>query len=798
MYEQSDIHPYLRAAGEKSLRPWTDRLKTIWTSIWEILTPEVLLIMATAFLLARAQILGGLYPFAGAFIAAQALLARQYVTYALFGALCALPITLHGVDIVVQGGVYILIASLVYFYNQGSRRIIFFPLIIAAVNIVVKGTAITFTDGTDYNVMVVLFESMLLAGFTPVLYVALRAEPWNKEGEHLTAEEYICFLLLVMALIMGVGDFGYQFVTLKGVISRYCILLAAWLGGPGAGAAVGVLVGIIPSLANAVAPSIVGNFAFSGLLAGVFKTFNKLGIIIGFILANLLLSIYYLNQPAVLGALVECILAAMLFLITPLKVYYRLAVLGNEDKNRISKQEEITLRETAVTHLQQVSETFNDMARSFSHAAYEEKSDKEELNKLFGTVSRLVCQDCAIHKICWENDYRKTCKSILELFKYVETKGFINFKLINPDIKKRCSRMREMVATISCIYENYRINGYWMEKFAENRELLASQMRGMAGITIKLSGELSGSIKTKQALQSTIAQELEKEGLFVDRVKVVAYSDKNTEILIDKEACHGMYDCPKIVAKTVSRLAGIEFIAFDGTCSLQNDSKQCNFKLVPKGSLRITHAVRQLAKEGSNISGDTTICNLLKDGRQLLLISDGMGGGQVAALESQVTASLLEQLLEAGFDKEVALKTVNAALLGRKGKESFATVDLVVIDLVQSEMELVKVAAPPSYIKRGNKVISIKTGNLPIGIVNTIEIETMHEKLRKSDYLIMVTDGVLDAIPVFNKEEWLAESIRDLQPGSPGDMSDELLRKVISIANGKVKDDMTILIAYLY
>ena len=426
MFEQPDIYPFQRKIEKKNRLSFLEILRKLSIFLDQYLKPIAALYAIAGFLLARAQILGALYPFAVAFIAAQALRERQYAMYSLIGALIALPFTLHGYDMFAQGGVYIILTTLVYFYPAVSRRMIIFPIIAAAINIVVKGMSATFIDGSDYNTMVILFESMLIGGLTPVLYVALRSEAWTKDGEPLTAEEYVCFLLLVMALIMGVGEVSYNFISLKGIISRYCILLAAWFGGPGAGAAIGVLVGMVPSLSGTAAPSLAGSLAFSGLLAGAFKTFNKLGIIIGFILANLLLSIYYLNQPAVLGVLVECVIASLLLILTPYKVYYRLAVLGEEDKAVISKKEEVSLRDMTATHLRDVAELFNDMSHSFNHTACEAKKEDEELNRLFSTINRHVCQDCAIHKICWEHDHVKTCNSILELFKLMDVKGFIN------------------------------------------------------------------------------------------------------------------------------------------------------------------------------------------------------------------------------------------------------------------------------------------------------------------------------------------------------------------------------------
>ena len=53
--------------------------------------------------------------------------------------------------------------------------------------------------------------------------------------------------------------------------------------------------------------------------------------------------------------------------------------------------------------------------------------------------------------------------------------------------------------------------------------------------------------------------------------------------------------------------------------------------------------------------GDTGGSILLDDGRQLLMISDGMGSGEEAAAESSAAISLISRLLEAGFSQETAI-----------------------------------------------------------------------------------------------------------------------------------------------
>ena len=57
----------------------------------------------------------------------------------------------------------------------------------------------------------------------------------------------------------------------------------------------------------------------------------------------------------------------------------------------------------------------------------------------------------------------------------------------------------------------------------------------------------------------------------------------------------------------------------------------------------------QLAKR--DVSGDSFNVVTLKDGRELIVLSDGIGVGRKAARESKATVNLLEELFNTGFGR---------------------------------------------------------------------------------------------------------------------------------------------------
>ncbi len=176
-------------------------------------------------------------------------------------------------------------------------------------------------------------------------------------------------------------------------------------------------------------------------------------------------------------------------------------------------------------------------------------------------------------------------------------------------------------------------------------------------------------------------------------------------------------------------------------------------------------------------------------GEQVIILSDGMGSGPRAAAESKATIVLLERLLEAGFGKEVVLRSVNSLLQLRTGTESFATVDMALIDLVAGEVELIKVGAVPSMVKRGKEVFIVGAPSLPLGILPRVGVESHQEALRPGDLLVMVTDGVGDSE---EQPSWAAAFLRRMEECPPQIVADRIVEEALRRSGGRLRDDLTV------
>jgi stage II sporulation protein E len=215
---------------------------------------------------------------------------------------------------------------------------------------------------------------------------------------------------------------------------------------------------------------------------------------------------------------------------------------------------------------------------------------------------------------------------------------------------------------------------------------------------------------------------------------------------------------------------------------------------VSQGEPRLAVRVHIASAAKGVISGDGILETPLPDGRYLVMLSDGMGHGPEAAEQSRQAIRLVHQMLAAGFSSEVAVQTVNAVLLLHSPGESFATVDLALIDLVSGRTEITKVGAPPTLLKRGREVFRVTGVSAPVGIVGGVRPDSQVRYLRPGDCLVMCTDGLWDRLEKTQaQQDWLEESLRRAQNVNPAPLAESLVSAAIPQGE-PAPDDVTVVI----
>lgn len=211
---------------------------------------------------------------------------------------------------------------------------------------------------------------------------------------------------------------------------------------------------------------------------------------------------------------------------------------------------------------------------------------------------------------------------------------------------------------------------------------------------------------------------------------------------------------------------------------------------------KLTKVILTKTKNKSEISGDNHFTTKLEDGKYMLAISDGMGSGAQANKSSKTVISMLKKMLTNGFDKEVSIGLINSAININSNEETYATIDLSIIDLNNGNIEFIKNGACPTFIKSKNKVEVIKAVSFPAGVLDKIDLVVYDKDLKSEDIVIMCSDGILESNTEYeNKEIWLKNLLENVESKDIEKIANIIMQEAIDNGLGIAKDDMTVMVA---
>ena len=140
------------------------------------------------------------------------------------------------------------------------------------------------------------------------------------------------------------------------------------------------------------------------------------------------------------------------------------------------------------------------------------------------------------------------------------------------------------------------------------------------------------------------------------------------------------------------------------------------------------------------------------------------------------------------------LSAVNT-LLSFSKEETFACVDIAVIDLAHGRADIVKIGSPVGFILSGNTIKVLDSGSLPLGILDSLRPETASYILQENDVLLFLSDGITGA---FGSTGDLYDALKNAPISNPQQLADYILERALIAYGGQAKDDMTALAVRLF
>ncbi|OZU89538.1 stage II sporulation protein E [Virgibacillus indicus] len=788
-----------KAFGAKKNTSHTDKLrKKLNVKVRAIFLEKGWLFFIVGFLLGRAVILSEVSPFAVAFLATMWFVHREMTVKSMLAVLIgALTYSVdHSIFLTLAMIVFIFLAGL--FKNTNNQQVTI-PLFVFLSTVVPRLFLYSVSERlSSYEWMLLIVEGVLGTVLVLIFMQSIPLLSPKRYKPALKNEEIVCMIILIASILTGTIGWELYGASLEQVLSRYFVLLLAFVGGAAIGSTVGVVAGLILSLANVANLYQMSLLAFSGLLGGLLKEGKKPGVAAGLLVGTFLIGIYG-DAAALVPSLMESLIAIVFFILTPTSWFKRISryIPGTDEHTSEQEQYLQKVRNVTAKRVEQFSDVFEALSKSFATSDVYPQDIEEarrETDYFLSQVTEKTCQTCFMKDRCWQKQFDKTYSMMEEMKEDIADGNEPNRK-VSREFENYCVKSKKVVAAMKEEMSFFEANRKLKQQVMESKRLVADQLQGVSEVMDDFAKEILKERQHHEHQEMQIIHALKHMGIDLEKLDIYRLEKGNVDIEMTASFYNYHGEGSKLIAPVLSDILNEMIIVKHEEIS-PFPNGYCHLAFGSAKEFVVETGAANAAKGGGLISGDSYTTIELGAGKYAMAISDGMGNGKRAKEESVETLRLLQQILQTGIPEKVAIKSINSILALRSTDEMFATLDLAVIDLHNAFVRFLKIGSTPSFIKRGDKMLKVEASNLPMGIIQEFEVDIVSEQLMSDDLLIMMSDGIFDGPKhVENTDMWVKRKVREMKTNEPQEIADLLLEEVIRTRDGEIEDDMTVLVA---
>lgn len=637
--------------------------------------------------------------------------------------------------------------------------------------------------GMDADILYLSLEVIALGGAAMVFNRTVSFIAHIYTG--LSPEELGCLMIVINIVLGGMYRISLFGVSLGGILAAALILSTSKYGGIIAGVSSGVTAALMTLFAGRDAQLCL-IYAVCALTAGLVTSLGKYIELCSFFICAVSLSLLLEPTSKTAAFITEMLIGCIIFAILPKSVGIRLSkiftcfpqISVNNDLNRA-----VTMRlKEAAAGIKDVKITVDEVASRL------EGLNTPGFSSVLTDTESEACVGCKWQSNCWQAKRENTLENIFIMIKTIKANGTLSPSALPEEFKGKCLRREKFCEALTKSYLSFASFTEANGRIQQIRQAIGDQFEGIASMLDELALDFSNGVTFDNAAALTAVTALKNIGIVADecsapvdkygRMKINLKLFKANETVLNKRdimrvlslACERNFS-PPVIKKT----AGETFISIS-----------------ERARLRIDIGVCQKSAAAGDLCGDAYSYFSDGSGHFIMILSDGMGTGSRAAVDSAMASNLMSRLIKSGFGFDCALSILNSSMLFKSTDESLATVDIASIDLFSGETEFYKAGAAPSIVRRSGRTGKAASTSLPIGILSDVAFDKAEIKLSSGDILVLISDGAS-----FDGTEWLRDETERFSNGTAQDLADRLCELAASRRRDAHTDDITVMTAVI-
>ena len=787
------IDNYKRAKDSENVK---NNMKIEASSIGLIMAMVAGLLISRVYLDMTFGVVQVLAPFGLAYLIAITNYEKKYILSSSLGVIVGYITLFNKVN---NFSAYIIISTIVTIIsmsklNKKARNIASFITVFSG--LFIYGVLVGSSDIILHFIGAISVTALVFPIYYVVSYTLKCIEEINTQ-HFFSIDEIVSIELFICLLIVGIGTLSINDISFRNIAAILFIVVLAFISDTNMGAGAGITMGIILGFATGNLMESIAIYGACGLVAGIFRESGKLFTALSFNIIFVIVTLYsgVFNNISFIEALV----GTGIFLLIPKKIYNKISLEINKDKKvgHFSEVRFAEIKDELTERLRDFTEVLSIMGKSLNNLVGNDKlAIKNKGNALVENLSDRTCSDCDMRYMCWKRELHQTYNAFSDLIRNYEN----NSGAFPHELEKKCIKKYALVKNLEDIMNIYMVNETLKSRLGEGRKILSNHINNMSVTISEIVDEFGNELHLCTDVEKSIKKSLLKYG--INFGSLICYNDKNGRIKIkmQMENCMGSQTCIKTVLPIISETIGKNMSIGSEGCNINSKNNMCEIVIEEAPKYHINSHVAVATKEGEKFTGDSYSYGRTKDGNYITVISDGMGSGPEAGLESKVSVEIIEKFMEVGFDEKIAIDAVNAIMSIKFSEdEKFSTLDMNKIDLYTGNAKFMKVGAIESFIKRGNKVEVINSNTLPFGVLEEPDVDTVEKQVSNGDVIVSISDGILDVKNDGSFDTtWLIEFLKNTKYRQPKDLSIAILEKAKELSGGKAKDDMTVVVSKVF
>ena len=583
-------------------------------------------------------------------------------------------------------------------------------------------------------------------------------------GADCTLAAILCFFT---SMTVGLADYSF------GNIGRFLLALTLLAVGTSRGAAVAALIGGACAAGFCCAGASVGFGAavivFSALVSQSLGKYGKLTRSIAFVFSGCAAVLITQTDSGAVKLFGEMAAAGLIYTVLPLEKLGAAASEFSDKTVAMLLKERLCFAADAISG---ISSGLNAAAESLG------RRYSTSIGEVSERAADRACKTCPNSMVCWGQKYEVFHAEFDRLVKIKRAGGELTEQSLSPLAAEECIGRKQVISAVNTEYARYLNASADERRIRELRRIYTEQLASMREIFEEMGRTAGCAAPKNKAAEQKVERAMSDCGL--KHARAYVSSDSSGRLKIEAYSSGELRTEREYLGELLTSATGRELSVHD----VSGSDGLIRLTAGERTRLSAEVGVFQLCRGSNRVCGDCCESFTGPDGRLYVVISDGMGSGSRARMDSALACNMLVRLIKSGIPLSAAIETVNTSLLVKSSDESFATLDICALDLDSGECTLYKAGAAVTYLRCGSKLVRATLSSEPVGSGGRMTVPAQKYHTEPGDMIIMTTDG---ASP---DENWL---MRELSSKNTAYSCAEHIARASRAAENGRDDDISVI-----